>query len=29
MFWSNIVAGAVVAVFGLAALGETRRVPAR
>jgi len=29
MFWSNIVAVAVVAVFGLAALGETRRVPAR
>jgi hypothetical protein len=29
MFWSNIFAGAVVAVLGLAALGETRRVPAR
>src|SRR5437667_70781 len=29
MFWSNIFAGAVAAVLGLAALGETRRVPAR
>jgi len=29
MFWSNIFAGAVVAVLGLAALGETQRVPAR
>jgi hypothetical protein len=29
MFWSNIFAGAVAAALGLAALGETRRAPAR
>jgi hypothetical protein len=29
MYWSNIVAGAVIAAIGLAALGETRRFSAR
>jgi len=29
MFWSNIFAGALIAVVGLAALGETSRVSAR
>jgi hypothetical protein len=29
MYWSNIVAGALIAAIGLAALGETRRFSAR
>jgi hypothetical protein len=29
MYWSNVLAGALVVVIGLAALAETRRAPAR
>jgi hypothetical protein len=29
MYWSNFIAGALIAVVGLAALGETRRLTAR
>ena len=29
MYWSNVLAGALIAVVGLAALGETRRLTAR
>jgi len=29
MYWSNVIAGALIAVVGLAALGETRRLSAR
>jgi len=29
MYWSNVLAGALIAVVGLAALGETRRLSAR